>query len=146
MKTLKIFLFAFAIVLFSSFNVQSQTVSEKWINFEWVGWDTYSPELGTLTGTGTAHVVFKYDKLGILIDRKGHIHLTNVTSSITGEIFLANIIDHAYLLSTDQDVVISKVKYVLKGNMGTRMVCFETWEINIVTGEMVSLEHNHKQW
>ena len=145
MKTLKIFLFAFAIVLFSSFNVQAESVSEKWINFEWVGWDTYSPELGDLTGTGTVHVVSKYDKLGTLIARKTNTHLTNVKSSLTGEIFMVNSIDQG-LLSSDPDVIFTRVKWVLKGNMGTRIVCTETWEINIVTGEMVSLEHNHKQW
>lgn len=144
MKTLKIFLFAFAIVLFSSFNVQSQSVSEKWINFEWVGWDTDSPELGDLTGTGTVHVVSKYDKLGTLIGRKSNTHLTNVTSS-TGEIFMVNSIDHG-LLSSDPNIVILRVKWVLKGNLGTRIVCTETWEMNLATGEMVSLEHNHKQW
>ncbi len=146
MKTLKIFLFAFAIVLFSTFNVQSQSVTEKWINFEYVGWDTYSPELGVLTGTGTAHVVFKYDKLGTQIGLKANIHLTNFTSSLTGEIFMANVIAHDNFLSSDPNVFISRIKWVLKGNMGTRMVCTETWEINSVTGEMVSLEHNHKQW
>ena len=145
MKTLKNFLFAFAIVLFSSFNVQSQSVSEKWIDFEWVGWDTYSPELGDLIGTGTVHVVSKYDKLGILISRKTNTHLTNVTSSLTGEIFMVNSIDQG-LLSSDPDVIFTRVKWVLKGNMGTRIVCTETWKINLVTGEMVSLEHNHKQW
>lgn len=146
MKTLKIFLFAFAIVLFSSFNVQSQSVTEKLIDFEYVGWDTDSPELGDLTGTGTMHVVFKYNKLGTLIGVKANIQLTNFTSIITGEIFLANTIEHTSLLSSDPDVFISRIKWVLKGNMGTRIVCTETWEINAVTGEMVSLEHNHKQW
>ena len=146
MKTLKIFLFAFAIVLFSSFNVQSQSVSEKWFNYESTVWDTYSPELGFLTGTSTVHVVFKYDKLGNITGVKVHTHFTNLTSSTTGEIFLANIYDHQTLLTSDPDVGISRFRMVLIGNMGTRMVCTETWEINLVTGEMVSVEHNHKQW
>jgi hypothetical protein len=146
MKTLKIFLFAFAIVLFSSFNVQSQSVSEKWINFEWTISDDYSPELGSLTGTSTMHVVFKLDKLGNINGVKINIHSINVTSSASDETFMVNLIQQESFITPDPDVILARAKLVIKGNMGTRIVCTQTYEINAITGEEVSLEHNHKQW
>jgi hypothetical protein len=146
MKSLKIFLFAFAIVLFSSFNVQSQSVSEKYLNFEWTIWDDYSPELGFLSGTSTMHVVLKLDKLGNPTGVKINIHCTNVTSSISKETFMVNIIQQESFITPDPDVILGRAKLVIKGNMGTRIVCTQTYEINLITGVEVSLEHNHKQW
>lgn len=118
----------------------------KLINVEAVYWDTKSPELGVLTGTGTAHVVFHYDINGNEIGLKANIHLTNLTSSETGEVFLANVIQKNVNSTSDPDIIISRAIFILNGNMGTRIVCLETIEINMRTGEWVSLEHNHKQW
>jgi len=145
MKTLKILLFAFAIVLFSSFNVQSQAVSEKYLNFEWTISDD-SSELGFLTGTSTMHVVLKLDKLGKPTGVKINIHCTNVTSSISDETFMVNLIQQESFITPDPNIILGRAKLVIKGNMGTRIVCTQTYEINMITGVEVSLEHNHKQW
>ncbi len=132
--------------LLTFYNVEAQSVVVKIIDAGAVYWDTESPELGVLTGTGTAHVVFHYDINGNEIGLKANIHLTNLTSSETGEIFLANAIQKNVNSTSDPDIIISRLMLVLNGNMGTRLVCMETVEINMRTGEWVSLEHNHKQW
>ena len=109
-------------------------------------YDTDSPELGIFTGTATLHVVFKYDRFGNETGARANIHFTNLTSDATGEIFLANCIQKNVNRTADPNVIISKMKIVLIGNMGTRIVCDETIEINLITGDWVSIEHNHKQW
>mgnify|MGYP004701174817 CR=1 FL=1 len=146
MKTLKIFLFVIAIVLFSSFNVQAESVSEKWINFEWTISDDYSPELGFLTGTCTIHFVFKLDKLGNPTEMKANMHCINVTSSTSEETFMVNLVQHESLITPGSYLALGRAKLVIKGNRGTRIVCTQTYEIDLSTGAEVSLEHNHKEW
>ena len=146
MKTLKLLIAAFFLGLLTFYNAEAQTVSTKLDDFQYYVWDSDSPELGLLTSIGTIHVLNeKYDLFGNLVGEKFNCHTTTLTSSITGEVFLANFVTHTSNTS-DPDVFVLTVKSVLIGNMGTRIVCTEKAEYNISTGEFVSLEHRHKQW
>lgn len=146
MKTLKLF-FAFLFFgLVTFYNAEAQSVSTKLNDFAAMVFDSYSPELGLLTGIGTIHLVnAEYDNFGNPIGEKFNSHVATLTSSLTGEEFLANFVCHTINTSV-ADVFVLTVKTVLIGNRGTRLVCTETFEYNITTGEMVDLKHKHKQW
>lgn len=146
MKTLKLLMVAFFFGLVTFYNVEAQSVSTKLYDFEITVFDAYSPELGFLTGKCTIHLVNEeYDRFGNPIGEKFNCHVTTLTSSITGEEFLANFVTHSSNTS-DPDVFVLTVRSILIGNLGTRLVCTEKFEYNISTGEIVDLEHRHKQW
>ena len=145
MKTLKLLLATLFLGLLTFYNVEAQSVSTKSYDFVVNIWDTYSPEMGLLTGPCTIHFVAKYDRFGNQIGLKANAHITTLTSNTTGEVFHANIVESDSFTSVP-DIIIVTFRAILLGNMGTRLVCTETFEFNTATGEFVSLEHRHKQW
>lgn len=145
MKALK-FLFPVLFLLFLG-TIKTEAQSQvQYIEMEYNGqfWYDCNGVIDYLIGRATVKVVFHFSKSGELLWLKAGLVGGELTSQATGEVFRVQVNQHDIKYMKGEDVIGFSHVLRLRGDMGTHVICNETFIYDPETGEFVSTIHKHK--
>lgn len=143
MKTLK-FLTLIGLILYFSVDTIGQTTKTFYTGQE--TWEVYCEDAlyDVITGTPTYTIiehssVNKYWRKII-----GQNNLNEWVSLKTGEVYKEVWLNHDFRFNPASNTLFFTAIYRLDGNMGSHIICDQTWEVNADTWEIITYDHRHK--
>ncbi len=142
MKKLKFSTF-FVFSLFLIGSSYGQTT--KYLNTATETWEVYCEGevydiiTGTVTYTFLNHSALK-NSWNKIVGHNNNLWHSTLTDEVYKEIWITN--DFRYI--PGKEVILFQAIWRLDGNMGSHIICNQTWEVDALTFEILNYNHKHK--